>query len=117
MDRKSIKLVAVFTIEPQDDDPFLRECCARADLVMMAVCDGTGTAADGAPYDLTPHELRLLGLMVEGHTYKAAARLLSITVNTVAFHIQNIYGKLNVHSKAEAVARALNEGLLLRRAS
>jgi DNA-binding NarL/FixJ family response regulator len=55
--------------------------------------------------------------MVEGHSYKTAAVKLGVSVNTVAFHSQNIYGKLHVHSKAEAVARALNEGLLSRHAS
>ena len=65
-----------------------------------------------AQYNLTPHELRLLKLLVEGHSYKTAAAELGVTVNTVAFHIQNIYGKLQVHSKSEAVARALNENLL-----
>jgi DNA-binding NarL/FixJ family response regulator len=65
-----------------------------------------------ANYDLTPHELRLLKLLVEGHSYKTAAAELHVTINTIAFHIQNIYGKLQVHSKSEAVARALNEDLL-----
>ena len=65
-----------------------------------------------AQYNLTPHELRLLKMLVEGHSYKTAAAELGVTVNTVAFHIQNIYGKLQVHSKSEAVARALNENLL-----
>jgi DNA-binding NarL/FixJ family response regulator len=65
-----------------------------------------------AQYNLTPHELRLLKLLVEGHSYKTAAAELGVTVNTIAFHIQNIYGKLQVHSKSEAVARALNENLL-----
>jgi DNA-binding NarL/FixJ family response regulator len=65
-----------------------------------------------AQYNLTPHELRLLKLLVEGHSYKTAAAELGVTINTIAFHIQNIYGKLQVHSKSEAVARALNENLL-----
>lgn len=65
-----------------------------------------------AQYNLTPHELRLLKLLVEGHSYKTAAFELGVTINTVAFHIQNIYGKLQVHTKSEAVARALNENLL-----
>lgn len=65
-----------------------------------------------AQYNLTPHELRLLKLLVEGHSYKTAAAELGVSINTVAFHIQNIYGKLQVHSKSEAVARALNEKLL-----
>jgi DNA-binding NarL/FixJ family response regulator len=65
-----------------------------------------------AQYDLTPHELRLLKLLVEGHSYKTAAAELGVTMNTVAFHIKNVYGKLQVHSKSEAVARALREQLL-----
>lgn len=65
-----------------------------------------------AQYNLTPHELRLLKLLVEGHSYKTAAFDLGVSINTIAFHIQNIYGKLQVHSKSEAVARALNENLL-----
>jgi DNA-binding NarL/FixJ family response regulator len=65
-----------------------------------------------ANYDLTPHELRLLKLLVEGHSYKTAAVQLRVSINTIAFHIQNIYGKLQVHSKSEAVARALTEDLL-----
>lgn len=65
-----------------------------------------------AQYNLTPHELRLLKLLVEGHSYKTAGAELNVSVNTIAFHIQNIYGKLQVHSKSEAVARALNENLV-----
>ena len=65
-----------------------------------------------AQYNLTPHELRLLKLLVEGCSYKTAAFELGVSINTIAFHIQNIYGKLQVHSKSEAVARALNENLL-----
>ena len=65
-----------------------------------------------AQYNLTPHELRLLKLLVEGHSYKTAAAQLAVSINTIAFHVQNIYGKLQVHSKSEAVARALRENLL-----
>ena len=65
-----------------------------------------------AQYDLTPHELRLLKLLVEGYSYKSAAVELGVTIHTIGFHIQNIYGKLRVHSKSEAVARALRENLL-----
>lgn len=67
---------------------------------------------DRVDYDLTPHEIRLLKLLVEGHSYKTAAVQLKVSINTIAFHIQNIYTKLQVHSKSEAVARALNENLI-----
>jgi len=60
-----------------------------------------------ADYKLTPHELRLLKLLVEGHNYKTAAVPLGVKVTTVAFHMRNIYEKLQVHSKSEAVAKAL----------
>jgi DNA-binding NarL/FixJ family response regulator len=65
-----------------------------------------------SPHNLTPHELRLLRLLVEGYSYKSAAVELGVSVNTVAFHVQNVYGKLQVHSKSEAVARALREHML-----
>lgn len=61
---------------------------------------------------LTPHELRLLRLLVEGHNYQSAAVELGVTFSTINFHMQNIYGKLQVHSKSEAVAKALRQRLV-----
>lgn len=65
-----------------------------------------------ADYKLTPHELRLLQMLVEGHNYKTAAGELSVSVNTVSFHMRSIYSKLRVHSKSAAVAKALRERLI-----
>jgi DNA-binding NarL/FixJ family response regulator len=62
---------------------------------------------DRAAYHLTPHETRLLKLFVEGHIYKTAAVELGVSVNTVNFHVRNIYEKLQVHTRSEAVAKAL----------
>ena len=62
---------------------------------------------DRSNYQLTPHELRLLKLFVEGHIYKTAAVELGVSVNTVNFHVRNIYEKLQVHTRSEAVAKAL----------
>lgn len=64
-----------------------------------------------AKHNLTPHELRILRLLVEGHSYKSAPSELGVAFHTIAFHIQNIYEKLQVHSKSEAVAKALRNGL------
>jgi DNA-binding NarL/FixJ family response regulator len=66
----------------------------------------------GATYQLTPQELRLLALLGEGHQYKTAAGELGISVNTASSHMRHIYEKLQVHSKSEAVAKALREGLI-----
>ncbi len=63
-------------------------------------------------YNLSPHEVRLLKLLVEGHSYKTAALELRVSVNTISFHLKNIYEKLQVHSKSEAVAKALQHRLI-----
>jgi DNA-binding NarL/FixJ family response regulator len=63
-------------------------------------------------HQLTPHQVRLLRLFVEGHNYKSAAAELGVSVNTIAFHVQQIYCKLQVHSKSEAVAKALRAGIV-----
>src|SRR5690242_11155802 len=65
-----------------------------------------------ADHRLTPHELRLLKLLVEGHSYKTAAAELGVSVKTISFHLQKIYEKLHVHSKSEAVAKALRNRLV-----
>jgi DNA-binding NarL/FixJ family response regulator len=65
-----------------------------------------------ADYNLTPHESRLLKLLVEGHNYTTAAGEMGVTFNTIAFHMRNIYQKLQVHSKSEAVAKALQSNNL-----
>ncbi len=65
-----------------------------------------------AEYNLTPHEVRILKLLVEGHNYKTAATKLGVQATTINFHLQNIYQKLQVHSKTEAVAKALRNRLI-----
>ena len=47
---------------------------------------------------------------MEGHNYKTAAAKLGISVHGISFHMRNIYEKLQVHSKSEAVAKALRLG-------
>jgi len=67
---------------------------------------------DNADYELTPHEVRLLRMMVEGHNYKSAAKEFGVTTHAVSFHMRRIYEKLQVHSKSEAVAKALKNRLV-----
>ncbi len=61
---------------------------------------------------LTPQELRLLKLLAQGYSYARAANQLKISVNTVRAHIRAIYDKLHVHSKSEAVGKALRNRLI-----
>lgn len=65
-----------------------------------------------ADYELTPHETRLLKLLVEGHNYTTAAVELGVSYNTIKFHMRHIYEKLQVHSKSEAVSKALQNRLI-----
>jgi DNA-binding NarL/FixJ family response regulator len=65
-----------------------------------------------ADYQLTPHETRLLKLLVQGHNYTTAADELHVSYNTVKFHMRHVYEKLQVHSKSEAVAKAMAERLV-----
>jgi DNA-binding NarL/FixJ family response regulator len=68
--------------------------------------------AAGASYHFTPQETALLKLIAEGHHRKTAAHAMGISVHTVSFHLKHIYEKLQVHSKTEAVAKALRERLV-----
>ena len=65
-----------------------------------------------ADCQLTPTEMRVLKLLAEGHHYKTAATEMQISINTVSYHMRSIYQKLEVHSKSEAVAKALRDGLI-----
>jgi DNA-binding NarL/FixJ family response regulator len=67
---------------------------------------------DRASHNLTQQETELLKLLIEGHNYKTAAAELLISTNTVKFHLKNVYEKLQVHSKSEAVAKALRDRLV-----
>jgi len=62
--------------------------------------------------NLTPQEIRLLGLLADGHSYQAAANRLRISINTVRNYIRSIYEKLHVHSKSEAVKKALKSRII-----
>ena len=61
---------------------------------------------------LTPQELRLLRLLAEGYSYQGSADHLHISVNTARDYIRSIYEKLHVHSKSEAVGKALRNRLI-----
>lgn len=62
--------------------------------------------------DLTRLELKLLSLLAEGFSYQSAADEMKVSINTVRNYIRSIYDKLHVHSKSEAVSKALKAGLI-----
>lgn len=86
--------------------------------MVLARVRGTKTAAapaavqDAAVAGLTKREAVILELIAQGGSYGQVAKLLSVSVGTVQTHIKNIYSKLAVHSRGEAVFEAHRRGLL-----
>lgn len=90
---------------------------AIARMVLAKVRDGKKVAAPAAAEgtdstSLTKREAAILDLIAQGDSYGEVAKLLSVSVGTVQTHIKNIYGKLAVHSRGEAVFEAHRRGLL-----
>jgi len=65
-----------------------------------------------ADYSLTVREKEILQLLVSGLSQKMIADKLFLSVFTIGTHIKNVYAKLQVHSRGEAVAKALKENLI-----
>jgi DNA-binding CsgD family transcriptional regulator len=62
---------------------------------------------------LTPRELEVLALVGEGMSNKTIARKLGISAHTVKYHLEAVFTKLAVRSRAEAVTRGLRAGLIV----
>src|SRR4249919_2055748 len=62
--------------------------------------------------DLSEREKEILALLVKGKSYKVVAAECFISIDTVSTHVRHIYEKLHVHSKSEAVAKAINQKLV-----
>ena len=71
-----------------------------------------GRRAASASSQLTPRETEILNAIARGFTYAESAELLHLSVQTVHTHLKNIYKKLAVHSKTEAVFEADRRRLL-----
>ena len=82
-------------------------------VALQVVRRATGQAANPEPVfpALTPCELRVLWLLAEGFDNAAIARQLVVAKRTVQNHVSNIYGKLGVNSRTEAMLYAIQHGL------
>src|SRR5262249_10713141 len=65
-----------------------------------------------AEIGLTPKEYEILRSLADGLDYKQIAERHFISIDTVRAHIRHIYEKLNVHTKSEAVVKALRNHLV-----
>jgi len=61
---------------------------------------------------LTPTEVKVLSLIAQGHSSKEAAELLVVSKRTVDFHLANIYDKLQVNNRVQALRMATRLGLI-----
>jgi len=61
---------------------------------------------------LSARQVEVLQLLAEGHSYKGCAEKLGLSMDTVRFHVRQIYEQLHVHSKSEAVRKAMRSGLI-----
>jgi DNA-binding CsgD family transcriptional regulator len=95
-------------------DPRAPEVAALLGRIAAASRQAMGRMGSRSPGPcmLTAHESRLLELLVDGHSYRTMADVCGVSLNTVAFHMKRIYQKLDVHSKSQAVARAIRGGLV-----
>ena len=73
------------------------------------------TAADSLLADLTSREEEVLDMLTQGHNYKDVANLLFISETTVKTHVNNIFQKLQVNDRTQAVLYALNNGFVSKR--
>ncbi len=71
-----------------------------------------GTSNPVAAINLSAREAEVLDLIARGYTYSEIAALLKLATGTVQSHVKNIYGKLAVHNRSEAVFEAHKLGLL-----
>lgn len=61
---------------------------------------------------LTPTEVKVLSLIAQGHSSKEAAEKLVVSKRTVDFHLANIYDKLQVNNRVQALRMATRLGLI-----
>jgi DNA-binding NarL/FixJ family response regulator len=62
--------------------------------------------------DLSEREKEILGWLVKGKSYNAIGETCFVSIDTVKTHVKHIYEKLHVHSKSEAVAKAIHQKLV-----
>jgi DNA-binding NarL/FixJ family response regulator len=100
-----------YMVKPVDPDELVARVGALSRRVQGARSDGNGDGTGPLPR-LTPRETEILELLAEGHSQRDMAQLLSISPKTVGLHIEHILGKLDVHSRTQAVAAAYRRKLI-----
>ena len=82
----------------------------------MSVYTGSRTVTENAQVKLTKREIEVLSLVIEGKSSKDVADELFVSKRTVDFHLANVYSKLGVKNRLQALREASRRGLLPRAA-
>jgi NarL family two-component system response regulator YdfI len=98
-------------IDPADLPSVIRQALAGN---VFYAGDGAAAAAAAArpDWDLTPRETEILRALAEGHSNKQMAQQFWLSEQTIKYHLTNIYRKLGVGSRTEAVRQAYEHGLI-----
>jgi DNA-binding NarL/FixJ family response regulator len=97
-------------IDPSDLAAVIRQALAGN---VFYAGNGPATAAAARPeWDLTPRETEILRALAEGHSNKQMAQQFWLSEQTIKYHLTNIYRKLGVGSRTEAVRQAYEHGLI-----
>jgi DNA-binding NarL/FixJ family response regulator len=94
------------------DGPRFEVRLARAYASRFIKAEHSHAPAAGAAIDLTPREVEILALLVDGFTNKEIALRLSVSPRTVETHVERVLGKLEVRSRSRAIAKALRLGIV-----
>jgi DNA-binding NarL/FixJ family response regulator len=98
------------TIDPSDLVAIVRQ--AVAGNVFFATGNGSPAASVESPWDLTPRESEILGALAGGQSNKEMARKFWVSDQTIKYHLTNVYRKLQVRSRTEAVRLAYEHGVI-----
>jgi DNA-binding CsgD family transcriptional regulator len=90
---------------------YLFSCLSKAK-TKMSSSNGSRIVLTKSPCHLSPRELTVLCWMKEGKTNGEIAGILGLSERTVRFHVESIFEKLDVTSRTQAVARAMDTGLI-----
>ncbi len=135
--RRPTLVILMLTVQMDDDSVFQSLCAGASGYLLKATPPAQLLAAiseavdGGSPMSpaiarkvirsfhlpkmespLSERELEVLRRLCEGETYRTISEAIFVSTNTVKAHIKNIYSKLHVHSRAEAVRRAMRDGLV-----
>ena len=86
--------------------------CGDAVAMVLEAAGHRAPARRDRPAGLTARELEVLALLARGHANKAIARQLVVSPRTVSSHVEHIYAKLGVSTRAQATLFAIQHGLV-----